>query len=115
MNAIEVGRYIGLGSSNKIDLWCRIFKIEKDSMHVRIINGEWDGIYSDHTLTCCFYPESQIEIKSEFLLPIPNFQTRYYNEAINWMNGELTENIDQFLETRLPKANFDDYDDDIPF
>ena len=107
----------GLGSSpDRIDLFCRSEGVVANGIKFWVINGAWHGLYRPNGTMVCYTPwgDTEHKITKSFLDPIPKFRDECYNEAIAWMNDELTEDIEQYLYKK-PTALPADWDDDIPF
>lgn len=106
------------GGTDRFDLWCRVESIDETGINFYVINGAWHGVLRDDSTMICFAPWGNTEhaIGCQCWDPLPKFRQQYYNEAIDWINGDLTEDIDKYLypaPENMP--SFDDMDDDIPF
>jgi hypothetical protein len=115
---IKVGQTFGIGQGKPIDIWCRVTEIRDDTVvYFRVINGAWQGSLSlDQKSFICYAPDGNTShvITTMCLAEIPDFDEEYYNEAVAWMNGELTEDLTPYLKKKFVRpASWDD--DDIAF
>jgi hypothetical protein len=114
---IKVGQTFGVGQGKPIDIWCRVTEFRDGVVYFRVINGAWEGSLSlDQKSFICYgpYGNSSHVITTMCLAEIPDFEEDYYNEAIDWMNGQLTEDITPFLRQKVVQPVWWD-DDDIAF
>ena len=114
----------GLGLSNRIDLWCSVTKIETDGIEFRVINGGWDGFWKPNGDVIVYGPGPERTVHKAIkyhLDPIPNFKRENYNEAIDWLNGEMTDTeAEKYCWTKTERDAQEAWktmvmDDDIPF
>lgn len=119
---MQANQYFGLGRDmGRIDLWCQVEEIIGDDIRFYVINGAWHGLYKADKTVVVYAPNEAFETVAEaiFVDPIPKFRHQYYNEAIAWMNNELSDEEAQLYLAKDNPAKWaewiDDFDDDIPF
>jgi len=114
---------LSLGDADHIGLFCQVSKIETDGIEFRVINGEWDGFWKPNGEVTVYGPGSERSIHTAtkwYLDPVPDFKRDNYNQALDWMNGNMTnEQAEKYCITQEEKdkqaAWLAMMDDDIAF